>query len=360
MNDFLCVKMFVEEDVNKKIFFKEKEYGFVIGGLIIKDKMYFFVMYEGKCFNMLIIVVLDDNVVLGVFYFFVVVVVQFGLLNLLFEENLYFGKIDWELMDCDCFELSVQICKENQMGGIGGFIVVLVVYKIKNDDKCYVLCWQYSGEVYFNELLFIYEDVFNVFVVNNVGNGVIYIYLLQDFDLIIVVIGVVNLLVMQNKGQKGLFIQDDFIFNDLQWNGDYVIKMGFKYKDIMLDVVDVVDINLQFYYDVMLVGVGSILYKVFFIKLVSGLGLSFKVEIKVKQFGIYVQDDWVVNDKFMLNFGVCWDYEKNLVYIGFVILQNVVDVLYLQDFNVLVGQIYVQLLVNGGVNVVDYISNGYN
>ncbi len=359
-NDSLRAKTPAEEDANKKTPSKEKEYGFAIGGPIIKDKMHFFATYEGKRFNTPITVVPDDNAVPGVPYLPAAAAAQLGPSNLPFEENLYFGKIDWEPTDRDRFELSAQIRKENQTGGIGGSTAASAAYKTKNDDKRYVLRWQHSGEAYFNELLFTHEDAFNAPVANNVGNGVIYTYPLQDSDPTIVATGAANPLATQNKGQKGPSIQDDLTFNDLQWNGDHVIKTGFKYKDITLDAADAADINPQFYYDVTSAGVGSIPYKAFFTKPVSGLGLSPKVETKAKQFGIYVQDDWAVNDKLTLNLGVRWDYEKNPAYTGFVTPQNVVDALYSQDPNAPAGQTYAQSLANGGVNVADYISNGHN
>ncbi|HET6434006.1 TonB-dependent receptor [Dyella sp.] len=361
-NDAFRERTPAEEAADRKTESEEKEYGFAIGGPIIKDKMHFFGTYEAKRFNTPITVVPDANAIPGVPYLPADAAAQLGPSNLPFEENLYFGKIDWEPTDRDRFELSAQIRKENQTGGIGGPTSASAAYKTKNDDKRYVLRWQHSGEAYFNELLLTHEDAFNAPVANNLGNGVVYTYPLPDSDPTIVATGAANPLSTQNKGQKGPSIQDDLTFNDLEWNGDHVVKTGFKYKDITLTAADAADINPQFYYDVTAGGVSAIPYKAFFTKPVTGLGLSPTVETKAKQFGIYVQDDWAVNDKLTLNLGVRWDYEKNPAYTDFVTPQNVIDALNSPnpDPNAPAGQTYAQALALGGINVNDYISNGHN
>ena len=99
----------------------------------------------------------------------------------------------------------------------------------------------------------------------------------------------------------------------------------------------------------------------FFTKPVAGAGgLSPVVDTKAKQLGLFIQDDWAVNDKLTLNLGVRWDYEKNPAYLNFVTPPNVVAALTGQDPNAPAGQTYAQSLAKGGININDYISNGHN
>ena len=350
-----------EKANNTKTESEEKEYGFALGGPIIKDKMHFFVTYEAKRFNTPITVVPAGDATPGVPFLPPDVASQLGPANLPFVENLYFGKLDWEPTDRDRFEFTAQIRKETQTGGIGGQDAPSAAYDTKNDDKRYTLRWQHSGEAYFNELLFTHEDSFNAPVANILGNGSYYTWETPVADPVIVHFGSASPLATQNKGQKGPSIQDDLTFNDLQWHGDHVVKMGFKYKDITLEAADAADINPQFYYNVTPDGVSDTPYKAFFTKPVTGVGsLSPVVKTKAKQFGIYVQDDWAVNDKLTLNLGVRWDYEKNPAYTGFVTPDNVIAAFNSQDPNAPAGQTYAQSLAMGGIDVNDYISNGHN
>jgi hypothetical protein len=70
----------------------------------------------------------------------------------------------------------------------------------------------------------------------------------------------------------------------------------------------------------------SIPYKAQFVKPVTGVsGVSGEVRSKVKQIGVFIQDDWQVNDHLQLNLGLRWDYEKNPSYLDFVTPPEVVD-----------------------------------
>ncbi len=60
-------------------------------------------------------------------------------------------------------------------------------------------------------------------------------------------------------------------------------------------------------------------------------GVSGEVRSKSKQYGVFIQDDWQVNDHLQLNIGLRWDYEKTPSYLDFVTPQQVVDAIYSQD-----------------------------
>src|SRR5690606_1300449 len=69
-----------------------------------------------------------------------------------------------------------------------------------------------------------------------------------------------------------------------------------------------------------------------------------------KQFGIYIQDDWEVNEHLTLNLGVRWDYEETPGYEDYVTPQEVVDALRASN----------AALPGSSVDVEDYISTGRN
>ena len=146
-------------------------------------------------------------------------------------------------------------------------------------------------------------------------------------------IGGASALDSQVKGQKGWSIEDNLTLDGIQWAGDHTIKMGVKYKQIDLYASDAAQINPTFTYSL-----GdpdfpdSIPYKAQFVKPVTGVtGVSGEVRSKSKQYGVFIQDDWQVNDHLQLNIGLRWDYEKTPSYLDFVTPQQVVDAIYSQD-----------------------------
>ncbi|KGI79126.1 TonB-dependent receptor [Oleiagrimonas soli] len=365
-NDGYRARTPAENDKNFKTPSQEKEYGFALGGPIIKDKAHFFVTYEGKRFNTPVAVVPDAEAVPGLPGLPASAAAQLGPANRPFSENLYFTKFDWEPTDRDRFELSAQIRKESQIGGVGGTTGPSAAFSVINNDKRYTIRWQHSGYSYFNELLYTYEDSNYAPTAITTGNGAVYTYApdgtgpTSSQTKTIVSTGGADPRATQNKGQKGPAIEDNLTFNDFQWHGDHVIKMGFKYKWITLHSSDAGATNPQFFYNVTPSGTDSQPYEVIFPKPVTGLGLSPMVTTKDKQLGTYIQDDWAVNDKLTLNLGVRWDYEKTPSYLNFVTPSNVVAALYAQDPNAPAGQTYADSLAKGGINVADYISNGHN
>lgn len=334
----------------------EKEYGFALGGPIIRDKMHFFVTYEAKRFDTPVTIV-PGSVPGAASFLPPAAAAQLGPGDLPFKEDLYFAKLDWEPTDRDRFELTGQVRKENQYDNIGNQTAASAGIDTINNDTRLALRWQHSGEAYFNEVLLTHERAYNNPTPLHFGNGQAYTFG-PDNDASILFTGAANALATQKKGQKGPAIQDDLTFNDFEWHGDHVIKLGAKYKEVTLNAQDAGLNNPQFFYNVDPTGTGATPYKAFFPNPVPGL--SPVATSKDKQFGVYVQDDWAVNDKLTLNLGVRWDYERNPSYLNYVTPANVVAALNSQDPNAPAGQTYAQSLAAGGVNINDYISTGNN
>jgi outer membrane receptor protein involved in Fe transport len=338
-----------------------KEYGFAVGGPIIQDRMHFFLTYEAKRFDV------PTNVFSSVSglpsgLLPPDVESQFGPTSNPFKEDLFFGKIDWEVTDDDRIEFSGQVRNEHQQDNVGDQNAVSHGIDVINKDKRFTLRWEHSAANWFNELVFTHEDAYHAPTPLNFGNGAIYTFSPHNNDTLIAV-GPADPRAAQDKGQKGPAIEDNLTFNDFSWHGDHVIKMGLKIKDITLHAQDALEINPQFYYDVTLAGTNPTPYKAFFNKGVSGLGtLAPSVESKDRQIGWYVQDDWAVNDKLTLNIGLRWDIEKNPSYLDFVTPANVVAALNAPnpDPNAPSGQTYAQALALGGIDINDYISTGNN
>ncbi len=353
-----------EKASGKKTKSKQKEYGFAVGGPIIKDQMHFFLTYEHKTLDTP--TAITPGVTDAADLLPADAKAAFGPGNNPFTEDLYFGKIDWEPTDRDRFEMTAQYRSEDATQNVGGVTAASGGLVTKNTDKRYDLRWQHSADSWFNELLFTYEDAFNVPQPITKGVGNAYTFGPTNNGLI-VQLGAPDPRAGQNKGQKGPAIKDDLTFNDLSWHGDHVVKMGFKYKDVKLTAQDAGDSTAQAFYNVCPLdstdpmcppGVGTTPYKAVFP--IIAQGFSPIVTSKDRQFGAYLQDDWAINDKLTLNLGVRWDVEWNPSYLDWVTPANVVAALNGPDPRATNGQTYAESLAKGGININDYISNGHN
>ncbi|WP_347260928.1 TonB-dependent receptor [Rudaea sp.] len=354
-----------EKAAGKKTPSQQKEYGFAAGGPIIQDQMHFFFTYERKTFDSPVTVV--PGVADATSLLPASVQSQLGPAGNPFTEDLYFGKIDWEFSDRDRIELSGQYRNEDTVDNVGNQTAASGGIVTKNTDKRYDLRWEHTADNWFNELLFTYENAFNVPQAITSGIGAKYTFGPTN-DGTILNVGAPDPRAAQNKGQKGPAIADNLTFNNLNWMGDHTIKMGFKFKDVKLVSQDAGDATGQFYYNVCPLnstdptcppGTGTTPYAAVFA--VPSSGFSPIITSKDKQYGAYIQDDWVVNDHLTLNLGIRWDMEKNPSYLNWVTPANVVNALLNgHDPNAPAGVTYAQQLAAGGVNINDYISNGHN
>lgn len=335
----------------------DKEYGFSIGGPILKDKAHFFLAYEGKEYDTPITVAPGAASQDLISQLPASAAAQLGPSSLPFKENLYFLKFDYEPTNRDRIEVSGKYRHETAITGTGTGVAASSALSQINYDRRFDIRWDHSADAWFNRLQLTYENAFFKPSAINIGNGATYTAY-DNQNLAILTTGAADPRGTQNKGQKGPAIQDDFTFNDLEWHGDHVIKMGAKYKLIQLLAQDAGEFNPQFSYDVTPTGTLSVPYQVLFP--ITLPGTSPVVKTNDKQFGAYIQDDWTVDQHLTLNLGVRWDYEETPSYLNFVTPQSVVNALYSQNPNAAPGVTYAQSLALGGVNVNDYISNGHN
>jgi outer membrane receptor protein involved in Fe transport len=344
-----------ESAANRKVASEDKEFGAAFGGPIIADVMHFFVTYEGKRFTTPIAITSGVTNVESLLP--PDVAAQLGPSSLPFDEDLFFGKLDWEPTDADRFVLSAKVRREDQSLNKGVSNADSASILTQNNDTRVDARWQRTGDRWFNELLFTYEDTYNRPTAVNFGNGFQYTYQPQQ-DALIVRTGAAPPGAVQNKGQRGPGLQDDLTLKGLSWFGDHTLKAGVKFKKVKLTAQDATDVNPQFFFDVNPTGTATVPYKVLFTTPVPGA--SPVAESQNTQLGLYIQDDWAPNEKLTLNLGVRWDYERTPSYLDHVTPANVIAAFNTQDPAAPPGQTYAQSLALGGVDVNDYISTGNN
>ncbi len=338
--DWRSRSRFENRDGAAKAQSKQEQYGVSFGGPLIKDVAHFFVAYEAKEY------LTPRTFNLGRGYSPAELPADLqaqygnGTSTSPFKEDLYFGKIDWLFGENHYFELTAKYRDESETIQVQDQRLPLAATLNENNEKRVDLRYQFSSYNWLNDAHITYEDAFWSPRPANFIPG----YYLSDgnwWDTIVRSGGGDN---YQDKGQKGWSVQDDLTFNG--WDG-HTVKMGVKYKQVDLQTLEQNKYNPQFYYDIH--ESLAIPTHVEFGAPVSGFGNG-TVKSNNKQFGLYIQDDWEVNEHLTLNLGVRWDYERTPSYDDYVTPAQVVSALQASNAN----------LPNSGVNINDYISTGGN
>ncbi len=333
-----------EKDAGEKKDTKELHYGLSFGGPIIQDQLFFFGTYERKEFVTPSEINPGENVPVSALPAEARALV--GPTTVPFDEDLYFGKLTWTPDQNNLFELTGKYRKESQIDGIGGVNTYAFGSTRKNDDTRLDLRYQYTNGDWLNDAHLIYEDsTYEPRPITANGYGIHLLdYTVDGGGRTVLNYGAGEN--FQRKGQKGTGIQDDLTWSGLEWNGNHTFKAGFKYKSIDINAFEQQPYSPQFYYD--LNESTSVPTRVEFGQLVPGAPQR-DIKSKNQQFGIYVQDDWEVNNKLTLNLGIRWDYEKTPSYLDFQPRPELVAAL--RDW---------ANIQNTDYNIEDFIGNGHN
>jgi outer membrane receptor protein involved in Fe transport len=341
---------------------ESKEYGVAFGGPIIEDKLHFFVTYEAKRYVTPKTVALEGSPPAAIVAQLPAAVTdQLGPATIGFDEDLYFAKLDWALGDNDSLTLSAKIRKEISQGTqTGTGVAQSASIEADNDDNRYELSWQHNAERWQNELQFTYEDAFFVPSLASSGvNGEVYTWNAgPNNDPRLIAVNGADPRAAQNKGQEGWGVSNVITFPDVA--GAHTIKAGVKYKVVDLTAADSIPGNPVFFYDVTAAGPATVPWKAIFALPLAGF--DSQVTSEDKQFGVFVQDDWTVNEHLTLNLGLRWDVEKNPSYLDFQTPQFLLDSL---NTEIAPGVTYGQSLglssdPNVALDINDYISTGNN
>ncbi|WP_246191508.1 TonB-dependent receptor [Pseudoxanthomonas gei] len=331
-----------EQRSNTKAESKDEQYGISFGGPIIQDQAHFFVAYEAKEYESPRTIIPGRGYTIDELPGDIQAQIGTGFLTAPFKENLYFGKVDWAFGDNHYFELTAKYRDEVEVTNIGGENLPSYGTDKVNDETRVDLRYQFNTGNWLNDAHLIYEDTSWGPRPSTSGRG----YILTD------VTGWNDVIIRtgagpdyQNKGQSGYGFQDDLTFTG--WEG-HTVKMGVKYKRIEVSAQEQSPYNPAYYYNI-----GGSLTQPIHVRFglpIAGVGDNSAVS-RNNQFGLYIQDDWEVNDKLILNFGVRWDYEESPTYLDYVTPADVASSL--RSSTAINNP-------NSGVNVEDYISDGNN
>ena len=338
--DWRSRSRFEEREGATKAESKQEQYGISFGGPIIRDVAHFFLAYEAKEYST------PRNFLLGRGYTpdqlpaDLRALYGSGTYTSPFKEDLYFGKVDWLFGENHYFELTAKYRDESETIQVQDQRLPPAATLNTNEETRVDLRYQLTAGDWLNDAHLTYEDAYWSPVPANFVPG----YYLSDgnwTDTIVRSGGSEN---YQDKGQKGWSFQNDLTFSG--WDG-HTLKMGIKFKRVDLETLEQNKYNPVFYYDIR--ESLEVPVHVEFGAPVAGFGNG-TASSRNKQFGIYIQDDWEVNEHLTVNLGVRWDYEQTPSYEDYVTPQQVVDALRASN----------AALPGSSVDVEDYISTGNN
>jgi hypothetical protein len=354
-----------------------KEYGFSLGGPIVRDRTHFFLAYDGKS--------IDDSRQ-----------IQFRNLNLLpnaglgpqlrgfsatqvdnFKQDLLFGKVDFQLADDHRLSISARVRREDDRVAEDRNISAPGNDKNRvNEEDRIDVRWEWTFGDFLSEARLGYESY--LFNPRSSSNEPFFKYKVstaspQQLNGAQDVAFVGGSPDAQRREQKGFFVSEDLTYTGLR---GHVMKGGVKVKALEYDLsgtaqsVDTVEViidtttGLPYYSAGNCTGTnitnnGAESDQCRIRRAIPAAGTTYDNT----QVGLYIQDDWSVTPQLELNLGVRWDYETNMLNNDYVTPADRVAALRAPDVERYgitppAGQTYAQSLARGGINIDEYISNG--
>ncbi len=337
--------------------FHENQYGFSFGGPIVRDRVHFFLAYEGKDIVQPRQVVLQNDNLLPDAGIVPSLRALQGSTNQKFKEDLVLGKIDAQLNDDNKLEFTSRIRRESDFVAEDTLLSAPGNEKDRtNDETRFDLKLATTFGDWLNEARIGHQDtVWNPHSRNDEPNIRYLVSPTNMRDNVLSVLEVGGSPDAQNRGQKGWMAQNDLTFTGI---AGHTMKMGVKASFLKFDLS-----GTAF----------SVPYQELLIHNTTGEVIDIvrsdpalpatAVDLSDNQYGIYFQDDWEVTSRLELNLGIRWDYETNMLNDDYVTPAERVAALFAQDvprYDITPppGQTYAESLALGGIDITEYVADG--
>jgi len=327
--------------------FDTKYYGGNLGGPIIKDKLTFFVDFEGtkKTFASNDINVYQGSALDGLPYAQTARSQYNGSFPATFNEKLYFGKLTFFATSADTINVSAFIRNEANLQINGGVTTVDASSNNRNNEHRYQLTWSHRGSNWLNEFIFARDAAANGSIPNVAGSSYVVTYnpsaaLPSIGDSRLLILGGTNF--AQDDHQYQTLFKDNVTF----FGGAHTVKAGVKVNFTKLQRLEDNNGSGTFFYNgVSFNGVGT---STPYAATINSANVQ-PVTANNTEVGAFIQDDWKPDEHWQISAGLRWDYESNALNNKFVTPAGIATAL----------RAYPGWQA-AGINPDDYISTGNN
>ena len=280
--------------------YERMQYGLSIGGPIVRDKMHFFASYEANNQDR------EETVALGGNFANNVALRQqlqqyVGTFVSPFRSDLLFAKLSFQPVQSQLLDLSFNYRDESDIRGFGGETSREAAEKVNNDVWGTILRHQYTRNTWLNEFSASYQDFnWNPQPLNPDKVGFVYEGLLRiggrDTE--------------QDIGQQRLSFRDDITFTNIKAFGNHTLKVGGIVETLDYTVKKLFEENPRYFFcndPTRPFCSATTPYKARY-----GLGDP-DLSASNTEYGVYGQDEWAVTPKFLVNLGLRWDYETDML-----------------------------------------------
>jgi len=292
--------------------------GISLGGPIIKDKLNFFVTYEGDNERASTPVTITIPQFASQFAQYV------GSFPSPFKSTLVFGKMSWQSSLNQLFDFSANYRREHETRNFGNQDSFESATDFRNWVYGGTMRHQWTTSSTLNELsLSLQTFGWNPTPLNPdlVGKR----YFAPGFATVIRIGGAST---TQEFNQRRIELRDNYNFAPMTMAGTHQFQVGGNIDFMRYKVNKSLSGNPEFKFLPDANGVyGDIPFEADF-----GIGDP-RLAISNNEYGIYGQDKWNVNDKLTLDLGVRWDYESKMLDQNYVTPANIVTALKGKSFS---------------------------
>jgi outer membrane receptor protein involved in Fe transport len=284
--------------------YERNQPGFSIGGPIIRDKLHYFLSYEGVDEHATTPVNVNPNFAS-----------QFGQYTgsfpSPFKSNLAFGKLSWQPAENQTVDFSGNYRREHETRDFGGMTSFQSGTDLKNWVYGTTLRHAWNSDKSLNQASLSWQDYawnptpLNPDLVGLNYEGVIRIggnSTEQKFD------------------QKRVELRDDYNLPTFQGGGDHSLQVGGNVDILRYNVTKFLNGNPQ--YDFRNDPANGFTFDEPY-QAEFGFGNP-NLSANNQEYGVYGQDTWTVNPRLTINLGLRWDYETNQLDDSYVTPANIV------------------------------------